>query len=332
MKGLGRMKDFDRHSQRIYLYSHDPEAEKALNNGQAAISTGGIRRSDGTMLDMANPLSFTLDELKDMFADDKKLVDTEIKVSELENAMLDSQNRLQLLMDLRWSGNAVLNQIQSMSYEGFRRTISGLEYISANMDEFRQYVLQRDFGDIKEKMELFSSYLELDMQRLELSNLSIVNSDIGEHLNKIGQFIKRMYEGLIGETEDGFLAVEIMNALLSPFTCVLKKYMVLFYYENGVSVRFCDKWVNLIYDISHDSYFKEKIMYYIDLESDCSYRKKIESERKYVGQIEGIYNSVRFDLDYSLYHKKEEYLDMPKTIQRILSSEELIPEDGNIYL
>ena len=57
-------------NRRIYLYSHSPEAEKAIESGEVAISTGGASRPDGTMMDMAKPLSFTLDELKEMVSDD----------------------------------------------------------------------------------------------------------------------------------------------------------------------------------------------------------------------------------------------------------------------
>ena len=42
-------------NRRIYLYSHSPEAEKAIESGEVAISTGGARRPDGTMMDMAKP-------------------------------------------------------------------------------------------------------------------------------------------------------------------------------------------------------------------------------------------------------------------------------------
>ena len=62
-------------NRRIYLYSHSPEAEKAIESGEVAISTGGARRPDGTMMDMAKPLSFTLDELKEMVSDETHLID-----------------------------------------------------------------------------------------------------------------------------------------------------------------------------------------------------------------------------------------------------------------
>lgn len=130
-------------NKRIYLYSHSPEAEKDIVSGEVAISTSGARRSDGTMMDMAKPLSFTLDELK-------------------------------------------------------------------------------------EKTGRFVSYLESDARKLELPSFDVTSSNVDEHINDIGSFIKRIYDGLLDGREDGFFVYVIINALIVPFTEVLKKYTILF--------------------------------------------------------------------------------------------------------
>ena len=53
--------------------------KKPFESGEVAISTGGARRPDGTMMDMAKPLSFTLDELKEMVSDETHLIEADQK-------------------------------------------------------------------------------------------------------------------------------------------------------------------------------------------------------------------------------------------------------------
>lgn len=261
--------------QRIYLYAHSPEAEVAIDSGEAAISTGGARRPDGTMLDMAKPLSFTLDELREMVNDDTQLIETDKKIKQLGEKLHLSREGMQEISKIGWLNNAAIGQVYSMTYAGFQRTLSDLEYISSNMEEFRQYVRQRDFNDLKEKTERYISYLESDARKLDLPKVDVTSSNVDEHITDIGSFIKRMYDGLLKGTEDGFFACIIIDALIIPFTEVLKKYAILFFYDNGVAAGGCNKWAKLINDISSDHRFREKIQYYIHMETDMPYRDKI---------------------------------------------------------
>lgn len=325
------MNGFDDNRQ-IYLYSHSPEAEKILESGEAAISAGGIRRPDGTMMDMAKPLSFTLDELKEMFCGDKQVIETEDKIKRLEAEMSISHEGIQELLKIGWLNNEALNQLYSLTYAGFRQTLSGIKAISSNVDNLKRYIELRDFNDIKEKTEKYVAFLGTDMQKLRLPNCQILNSPIDEHINEIGTFIKRMYDGLMNGTEDGLISCIIIKALIGPFSDVLKKYAVLFLYENGVAADWCSDWAKLIYEISTDERFREKVGYYIQLEMDLPYRDKVILERDYIRKIESVYDALMFDVDYALYHNKEEYLSMEKTIQKLVSSLEGISEDGNIYM
>ena len=56
----------------------------------------------------------------------------------------------------------------------------------------------------------------------------MTSSNVDEHINDIGSFIKRIYDGLLDGREDGFFVYVIINALIVPFTEVLKKYTICF--------------------------------------------------------------------------------------------------------
>ena len=319
-------------NKRIYLYSHSPEAEKAIESGEVAISTGGARRSDGTMMDMAKPLSFTLDELKEMVSDEKQFMEADKKIKQIGEKLQLSEEGMKEISRIGWLNNAAIGQAYSMTYAGFQRTLSGLEYISSNLEEFRQYIRQKDFDELKEKTGRFISYLESDARKLELPSFDVTSSNVDEHINDIGSFIKRIYDGLLDGREDGFFACVIINALIVPFTEVLKKYTVLFFYDNGVPAGGCNKWAKLISDISLDQRFHKKIQYYIHLETDLPYRDKVILGRRCIKNIVSLPDSIVFDAEYALYHSKEEYLSKSKDVKKLISASSSIPDDGKLYL
>ncbi len=319
-------------NRRIHLYSHSPEAEKAIDSGEVAISTGGVRRPDGTMMEMAKPLSFTLDELKEMVIDENHIIEADRKIKQLGKKLILSEEGIQEITRTGWLNNAAIGEVYSMTYAGFQRTLFGLESISTNMEKFKQYIRQRDFNELKEKMEKFITYLKSDAQKLELPRFDVTNSNVDEHINDIGSFIKRMYDGLFNGSEDGFFACTIINALIIPFTEVLKKYAIFFFYDNGVVAGGCNKWAKMITDISSDKRFHEKIQYYIHLETDMPYRDKVVLGRRCVKQIALLPDTIAFDADYALYHSKEEYLTKGENVKKLISESNNIPIDGNLYL
>lgn len=317
---------------RIHLYTHSPEAEMAIESGEMAISTGGVRRPDGTMMDMAKPLSFTLEELREMVNDDTGLGETDKRVKQLGEELNLSQEGIKELTRIGWLNNAAIGQVYSMNYVGFQRMLSGLEYISENMKEFRKYVEQRDFNELKEKMDKYISYLESDEQKLGIDGFEVTGKNVDEHISEIGAFIRRMYEGLRDGSEDGFLACIIINALIVPFAEVLKKYAILFFYENGVKAGGCDRWARLISEIANDYRFHDKMQYYILLETNMPYRDKIIVARRCANRIKMVPNLIMFDAEHALFHSKKEYLSKNKTIERLIATPENIPDDGRIYL
>lgn len=317
---------------KIYLYSHSSEAEKVINSGEAAISSGGVRRSDGTILEMAKPLSFDLDELKEIVSNDEQLVAMEQKVIQLSAKLGLSEQGMKELSKIGWLNNAAIGQVYSMTCTGFKQTLVGIKYISDHLTEFGQYVQQRDLDDVKEKTEKFISYLESDAKKLDLPQFDVTNSNVDEHLNDIAAFLGRSFDGLRNETVNGFLVTSIIEALIVPFTTVAIKYAVRFFYDNGTSAGGSNIWAGLICKIATSNKFKEKLQYYVHLETELPFRDKVRLGRERARKIASLPAYIDFENEYALYHSKEAYLGKTKTIQKLLANPNELPEDGKIFL
>lgn len=319
-------------NKRIYLYSHSPKAEEAVKAGEATIQSGGPRRSDGTMLEMAKPLSLTLDELREIILDENYLEPTNKRINRLAERIGLSQEGIQELSKVGWLNNALIGQTYAMTYAGFLQTLSGLERISADLQGVRINLHQSTLAEWREKTEKFLSYLANDYKKLELPKFDVTNSNVDDHLSEIEAFIKHIYNGLMDDTIDGSQATQILYALIFPFAILVKRYSTLFFYENGVPAGSYDRWVDLIQEISSDQRFREKVQYYIRLEADMPFKDRVLIGRRSSKRIDALPTVVAFDADYALYHSKEEYLEISKTVQKLLENPDELPEDGKIYL
>lgn len=318
--------------KRLYLYSHSPEAEKLIDSGEAIISSGGVRSKDGTMKEMAKPLSFTIEELKEMISDDKHLITTDEKVEALGTELELSQQGIKELSEIGWLNSAAIGQVYSLTSAGFERTLEGLSYISENITNLGQYIQQKDVSEIREKTDKSMSNLKSYNQKLGLSKFDVTNSNIENHLNEIAAFIRRLYEDLHNGDINGFLYCSIIQAIIVPFSTVVRKYAIRFFYDNGVAPGSFNKWVELINLITQGQWFRDKLQYYINLETDLPYRDKVLLGRKCIKRIAPLPNMIAFDAEYALYHTQEEYLSMNKRIKQLLLSSDSFDDEEKRYL
>lgn len=318
--------------KRLYLYSHSPEAEKLIDSGEAIISSGGVRSKDGTMKEMAKPLSFTIEELKEMISDDKHLITTDEKVEALGTELELSQQGIKELSEIGWLNSAAIGQVYSLTSAGFERTLEGLSYISENITNLGQYIQQKDVSEIREKTDKSMSNLKSYNQKLGLSKFDVTNSNIEDHLNEIAAFIRRLYDDLHNGDINGFLYCSIIQAIIVPFSTVVRKYAIRFFYDNGVAPGSFNKWVELINLITQGQWFRDKLQYYINLETDLPYRDKVLLGRKCIKRIAPLPNMIAFDAEYALYHTEKEYLNMGKSIKELLLSSDSFEDKETRYL
>ena len=324
--------DINDSNKRIYLYSHSPEAEKRIEAGEAIISTGGARSKDGTMIEMAKPLSFTIAELKEMVGNDDGIKATNQKIEALGAELGLSQQGVKELSRIGWLNNAAIGQVYSLTYSGFERTLEGLKYISENITELGQYLRQRDLGEIREKTDRYMSYLKSDNQKLDLPKFDVTNSNIEDHLNDIAAFIQHLYDDLKNGDINGFLYCAIIESIIVPFSTVVRKYSIRFFYDNEVAPGSFEKWIKLIKLTTQSQWFRNKIQYYINLETELPYHDKVLLGRRCVMRIAPLLKQIAFDAEYALYHTQEEYLSMNKRIKQLLLSSDTFDDEEKRYL
>lgn len=160
------------------------------------MSTGGIRRNDGTILDSPEPLAFTIDELKAILSDDAKIKNMDVQIAKVSNKLELSQQTVQWLKENAWMNNALTGQICAMTSASFQHTLDGISVISAKLDKHTEYVQQRDMADLQEKLNRYSVNLRSDAGKLILPRFDVTNSQVDIHLNEIKVFIEHQLNEL----------------------------------------------------------------------------------------------------------------------------------------
>lgn len=319
---------------KIFLYTHSPETQKAIDSGEAIIKSDVPRRPDGKIMELPKPLSlsFTMGELKDLIATGERLDTAEGRMQYLSEKIGLSQDGIEKLSHIAWLNNMATERVYAITSDRFRQTLSGLETINEKIDDLSHYVYQRDMGDLEEKTQKFSGFLESDEQKLSLPRFDITNSNIDDHLSEIAAFLDRHYKELMNGSGDGFLNFRIVSDLLFRFTKVVREYAVLFFYENGKPSKKCLDWIRLIEEISSDKRFQNKVQYYINLETDLSYKDKVHIGRKIRNNIAKLYKTIALDSELALCLPREKYLDKREIFQKLLSSPDKNSEDDPVNL
>lgn len=304
--------------KRIFLYSHSPEAVKKIETNDAIISSGGIRNKNGTMNEQAKPLSFSYEELIEMFSSKNRLNDTDKKISLLVNELSISQKGIKELAQTGWINNIAINQVYTLTYDGFEKTFACLQNLSENIKGLTNYILKNDLKLLEEQTYKYILNLKSDYEKIELPKFDITNSQIDAHLNDIAAFIKRLINDLRGNDENSDIIYKTIHLLVVPFTNTVRKYSVLFLYENEKLPGSFDEWFSLINQIARAPMFINKIQYYINLDTELPFRDKVSIGKKLRKNISLLPKTISFDYEYALYHSKEEYLKMNTNIENKL--------------
>ena len=104
--------------------------------------------------------------------------------------------------------------------------------------------------------------------------------------------------------------------LLQPFSYVVRKFSVAYYYENDGELLpgNYDEWVKTISAVSRSKKFKDIVEYYIRLKMEIPYRDKMVLSRTISTAPSKMLFGVRFEKRYIENHSKEEYLSISEQI------------------
>ena len=255
--------------ENIYLVEYSPEAMEAVKSDKAVIGPGGIRRigeNGKGFLELAKPALISVADFQSLFEGKDHADITDVRITHLENQLALSSKGLQELQTIGWLNNAVLQGIYTLTFEGFKQTLVGLECVARQVTDLSQYVHERDINDLLEKTQMFINYLKTDAGNLRSKKYNVVNSNIAEHLDQISAFIKRVLNE-IDSNDNSFVAFKILINLLSPFANVVRQFSSYYYYENDGEYLpgNYDEWVGSIGSIYQSKPFCDKCFYYVNL-------------------------------------------------------------------
>lgn len=322
----------DLENKRLKIYSHSPQAEQAILNGEANIGPGGVRRPDGTFLEQAKPLSFSIKELKEMVSNARELQATNARITTLSNELCLSQQGIQKLEEVVWMNNFAVNQMYLITVEGFTRMMLSIERVSEQLNEHILYVKKRDADEKIEKMQRLLGNLKSYYVKMFTPKFDITNSQLDNDLNDTDAFITTLFNTVMQGGSDSYFSFQILITLIGFFANVVRMYTTLFYYENGMFPGNNKKWLNTIKMITCEPNFWNKIQYYINLETDIPYSDKIQIGRNCIHKLAMLPEYIAFDADYLLYHSKDDYLRRHIRFRELSQEAKELPEDSDIYL
>lgn len=319
-------------NKKIYLYSHSPEAGEAVEAGNAKLSTGGIRRNNGTILDPPTPLAFTVDELKAMLSEDSRIQSMDDRINQVSRRLELSQQTVQQMTETVWLTNALMEEMYAMTRVGFQCTIDSIASMSAKLDKHTEYVRHRDMADLQEKMKRYIANLKSDAGKLSVPKFDVTNSRVDEHLNEIAAFIEHQLTELTTEHDDGYLRFQIIHELIRPLSYVTEMFFARYYFDNGVKPGSYDNLIDVIHTTAGSTKFANIAQYYINLELDIPYRDKIRLGSKVRSNLKLLPQVLTFNEDYVLHHSEKQYFARDKKLLLLLEKPEELPEDGKICL
>lgn len=308
---------------KCFCYTFSQETTKQISEGNAYLSTGGAKGSNGKMIELGKPILLDKDILRELSQSKNDDISNSLELLRVANKNLDlSIDNMEELQKTIWLNYAVSRKTFGITIEGFRQTLMGLDNISEQLHSIKHIIVNKDTNDYLELLTRYRNYLNSDAgimagKRFDATNTYIM---IVPHLDEISAFINRINQEFQKDTINGLLACNIIIGLLGPFSYVVQKYSVLYYYENNYFPPNLDTWIETIDNISKSKRFTERLMYCIRLESELPLQDKFIAYNKVISNIAGYVEAIIFDREFALCHEKEEYLTINNHLQEKIES------------
>jgi hypothetical protein len=320
---------------KCFCYTFSKETTKQILEGDAYLSTGGAKGSDGKMIEFGKPLLLDKDILRDLpqsKGDDISILSELLRV---KNKNIDlSIDKIEELQKTIWLNYAVSSKTLGITIEGFSQTLMGLDNILEELHSIKHIIVNKYTNDYLELLTRYRNNLNSDAGIMETKRFDATNtySMIVTHLDEISAFIDRISQELQKDTINGLLACNIIFGLLGPYSYVVKKYSVLYYYENNCFPPNLDTWIKTIDNISKSKRFAGQLMYCIRLESELPLQDKFIAYNKVISNIAGYVEAIIFDREFALCHEKEEYLNINNHLQEKIESGDFKVIDEHLHI
>ena len=298
------------------MFALSEEGTKQLQEGTLMLSSGGLRKPDGSLYEMATPVCFAS---KLIPQDTDKTVEEVFKRRlKMTTARLDKTLRdMNALKDIAWINYAVNCRTYEMTYQGFQRLIGQLDDISAQLSQVDRRLDNKEFNECLELANKYKNKLKSIAGFMEIKNFNPTKEflSVAAVLDEIAAYFERLYNELKTGTSNNQAVLESIVFLLGPYTYLVRRYSALFYYDNESYPPNYEEWVEAVSKIIKDARMKNKFQYYLRVNLDCSLEDvyialdmAMFNLRKFVEQID-------FDRLYVLQHSKEEYLSIDRQLK-----------------
>lgn len=313
----------------IFLFEQNEEAVQAVKAGRAKIGSGGIRRLDGTFLNMAKPATLSVSDLQSLFKNDELSTKMGEYSSNIVSHLSASGEVIKHIEEYEWLNNSLIQRTYVMNYEGFQSTIDCLDRVRSDIFKLKEYIRQRDINDMLERTQLYRSNLITDFSNLESPKYDAINSNIAEHLNQISAFLNRLLQDIIQNNDNAFIALQIVGSLVVPYSVLVRRFSAVIYYENGHLPGNYTEWVNTLLKTTYRGEMLNKTMYYMGVKTTLPFKERLRVAANQNTRLYRIIFGVQFDEKYIRSHKKEEYIGLSKQIQNKLITRDYYEYNGN---
>ena len=316
-----------------FLFTFSAEATAELMAGNVSLSSGGLRKPDGTMLELAKPVMI---DPADIINISNHSVD-----EQLEMQIRDTNNKLdqvvadnQALSKIAWMNYAVNCRTYEMMYQGFQAVINRLDSISAWFSDFQIRLNNKEFNDTLESNKKYKNNLQTIAGVMETKNFNATMTalTIEPMLNEIQAYFERLYSELkTGLIPDQLLLGSIVF-LLEPYCYVVRRYSALYYYENDTYPDNYQTWIDVVSRLVRDVRFRNRMQYFLRINSDMTLEDVLIAKTKAVFNLRSSITQMEIDRRYALCHSKEQYLSIAKQLEDKLAAKEYEVIDGHLLI
>ena len=299
-----------------FIFTLSSEGTKMLKEGTLTLSSGGLRNPDGSLFEMAKPCVFDPDSIP---LKSEQEADAAFKrlLEDTTEGLYQTIQGVNALKDIAWMDYAVNCRIYGLTYQGFEQIIGKLDDISAQLSRIERKHDNKEFNDRLEIVNKYKNKLKSIAGFMEIRNFNPSDAyfNVTDTLDEIEAYFERLHNELKTGTGNIQLVMPSIFILIGSYAYVVRRYSALYYYENNCYPPNYEKWVDAVSNITKDFSVREKFLYYLRMNLDCSLEDVYIARSRAWLNLEEFVSQIDFDHSYVLQHTKEEYLSIDRQLQ-----------------
>lgn len=316
-----------------FLFTFSAEATTELEAGNVSLSSGGLRKPDGTILELAKPVLIDPADIAKIpnRTEDQYLVSKLRAINSKQDQIISND---QALTQIAWMNYAVNCRTYELTYRGFQTVIEHLDTISTQLNRLQERLDRREFNNTTKMYSKCKGNLKTMATLMETKSFNIGDSaaHFEQMITAVQAHFEQLYSDLNNEEQSLQLALESIVFLIEPYCYVIRRYSALYFYENGDYPANYDAWTAIVNCIIADSRFKKRMEYFLRVNSELNLEETLIARNKAMFNLQGIITQIDFDHRYVLCHTKEQYLSIDKQLEDKIVANDYKVVDGHMLI